>query len=196
MRLQNLLPCLAVLACFSTSAMADPVHKSCSLSSNFKLQKLYNSNDPSNGVSWSIIYKGKIVYAVSTAELREIFGGKAPQTDCSDIYIGNRFFAFRLGWERDLLLAFGYQLKNGRLVNFQKMHFYPHDFAMNMQASGNELTVVFGRDKDLLARFCWNPNSKGQWWHNEHPRHGLGPCVDSSWPYAYPNTGVEKISSR
>jgi len=160
---------------------------SCPLSSNFSLLKEFDTMNPANVQSWSFLYKGRSIYQISGAEVRDIFGGNNTgagiPTDCSDILVNSDNFAVVMGRERDLLIAGG--ITNGpqgaKAVNF--LHYFPHDGRMMLRRDGDNILLTWGHQGDLTTRLCWSPENDGHWWHSGSHRTGgqFGGCVTSQW---------------
>lgn len=169
----------------------------CALPSGFSLLK--NFGDDGKATSWGITYAGRLVYVLNQNELNDIYGGyvsghgQNPPNDCSNIAQSSNVFAFRMGWKGDLLIAVGPTFDSGRLVGISILRYFPHDEQMGVSASGNQVILNYGRLHDLNARFCWSPNGDNLWWHNENHRAGAGPCVQSSWPWEYPISNVQRV---
>ncbi len=173
----------------------------CALTPGFDLLRNRDASDASKGTSWQITYEGRMVYNMTEAELNGIYGGYTsdsghggiPPTDCSGIIIGTDSFGLVMGWEHDLFMAFGIERRTGGIKGLKILRYYAHDGAMTVTVDHNEFVLSYGRLNDLRARFCWNPNGDGLWWHNQDHRAGAGPCVSSSWPWEYPISSVTDV---
>ena len=162
----------------------------CPLSPDFSLLKASDASIyecPLSVQSWSFLYKGRSIYQISGAEVRDIFGGNDTGNgilaDCSDIMVNRDNFAVVMGRERDLLIAGGVISgpQGAKAVNF--LHYYPHDGRMILRREGDNILLTWGRQSDLTTRLCWSPNNDGHWWHSDNHRTGgqFGGCVSSQW---------------
>jgi hypothetical protein len=172
----------------------------CNLIPGFTLLKNRDNAQPSSTSSWQILKRGTLAYELNRQLLNDLFGGYSsghggnPPIDCSDIVVGEDFFAFRVGWQRDLIWAAGVERgPSGGVRGLRILQYYAHDYAMALSTSGNELRAVYGREHDLNARFCWNPHGDNRWYHNADHRAGMGPCVSNVWPWEYPTTGEQEV---
>jgi hypothetical protein len=173
----------------------------CNLNPEFSLSKNRDNAQPSSTSSWQILHRGRLVYEINRKELNDIYGGYSsghggnPPIDCSNIVIGADFFALRMGWQNDLLMAFGIERGPSGLRGVRILRYFAHDHEMALSAFNNELYATYGRKRDLEARFCWNPTNKNdnRWWHNADHRAGRGPCVSNIWPWEYPTTSEQEI---
>jgi|SRR6185437_263567 hypothetical protein len=181
----------------SIEAKADTT--TCNLVPGFSLLKLRDNPQPSSTSSWQVLRGGVLAYEINRQELNGIYGGYStghggnPPIDCSDIVVGTDFFAFRLGWQRDLLMAFGVERGSSGLRGLRILRYFAHDYTMALSTSNNELLAVYGWKHDLQARFCWNPENDNRWWHNADHRAGMGACVSNAWPWEYPITSEQEI---
>lgn len=160
----------------NTSAMAEE----CSLANEFRIIK-----DESQ---WAILFRGKTVSVIQKKELSDIFGGKSPDTTCDHQQITPEAFAFKVGWQHDLFLAYGIKRNASKeVVGLQKVTYFPHDAEIDLKGiPNNQFTIKFGNKRDLNLRVCWNPKGDQSWWHSRPPR-GAGdppPGCDSQVKWA------------
>ena len=113
-----------------SAAMAD--YTTCNLTSEFSLAKSRNNDQPSSTTSWQLFYRNQLVYEINK-ELDDIYGGYlnghggSPPIDCSNIAVGRDFFAFRMGWQNDLLMAFGIERGELGVRGVKILRYYAHD---------------------------------------------------------------------
>jgi hypothetical protein len=190
---------VAVIVSMIGTNGAKAAQTTCGLGSEFSLLKNRDNDQASSTSSWQVLYRGVLVYEISGNELNAIYGGYssghggAPPIDCGNIVVGADFFAFRMGWQSDLLMAFGIEKGSDVPHGVRILRYYPHDYGMALSTSNNELLAVYGWKHDLQARFCWNPQNDGHWWHNADHRAGMGACVSNTWPWEYPVSGEQEV---
>jgi hypothetical protein len=171
----------------------------CNLTQGFSLLKLRENAQPGSTTSWQVLYRGRLAYDINRQELGGIYGGYPdhggnPPIDCSGIVVGEDFFAFQMGWQGDLLMAFGIEKGSSGPQGLRILRYFPHDYGFALSASQNELLAVYGWKHDLNARLCWSPRNDNHWWHNADHRAGMGACVSSAWPWTYPISGEQEVS--
>src|SRR3954469_20436617 len=58
--------------------------------------------------SWyDLEYKGSQLHRIEPAQLKDLFGGKTPLTDCDPGLSSRDVMGVIVGWKKDLLIAFG-----------------------------------------------------------------------------------------
>jgi len=170
------------------------------LTSDFSLLKRRDNADPRSTTSWQVFYRDRLVYEINQKELDDIYGGYSaahggpPPIDCGNIAIGIAFFAFRMGWQNDLVLAFGIERGESGVRGVKILRYYAHDepiaLSTFLSTSYNDLLVVHGLNR---ARFCWNPKGDDHWWHNGDHRADAFSCIGNSWPWEYPTTSEQEV---
>lgn len=192
----------AVLGFFALVGIAEAAQTTCGLSPGFALLKEYDAMNTGKGYSWTIIYRGRTVYVFDADELHDIFGGSeaAIPSGCGNILVNADNFAFRVGRENDLLVAFGIEPGGpSGLLAVTMLKFYPHDFPfVEFRSEDGNVLVRWGREQDEFARFCWNPKGDFLWWHNgDHRAGGYPPCQQNNWYWgidpAHGSAGVRRI---
>lgn len=123
---------------------------------------------------WQITYQGRKVYDIS--DIRDLFGGKKVPTECDadDTLVLQDAFVFRVGWKRDLVVAFGViRDANNKAIGLQRLNFFPRDGRIYLhRLNPNQFGTQFGRKGDLKLRWCWDHHGGDLWWNSHDHRKG------------------------
>lgn len=177
------------MAAVSGAASADQT--TCQLSPSFSLLKEFDTLNPANVHSWTVLHKGLPVLPMPGAEVRDIFGGNNTgsgiPTDCSGILANSDSFAILLGRDRDLVLLGGVTKGPHGATEVNFLHYYPHDGKMSLGRDGENILLRWGRQSDLTLRLCWSPDASGRWFHSGNHRTGgqFGACSSAEWIWHY-----------
>ena len=107
-------------------------------------------------LKYDIEYKTILVHRIGAAQLRDLFGGKPPITECDVGLSSHNVMGVVAGWKRDLLIAFGIVRDvNGRPIRLNMLSWSPHSGSFSPIALNgpNEFVVRYG---SFNTRICWN----------------------------------------
>ena len=125
---------------------------------------------------YRVEYLDRPVLTIAFDELNDLYGGKRPKTDCQGDYSSSEFFAIPVGWQGDLLLAFGISRDiAARPTRLTKLSWTPHQGPFVFLPTGQPTEVLVSYPP-YTTKMCWNPYGDQQWRFSDDPANPASQC--------------------